>query len=159
GHAVGRRCYRPEQVSVMPADSGSLVVQSASFSGSVGETELMDEKSGRTSRVFHRPTGDVLRAGQRVIVRVVALVLWGLALYGCRWAVGDATEPQLAVKNVTSWAMPADGAKIPTPRAVHVGLEQEIFVLDNAGRVLVYNSDGKLLRHWWMPDYAEGKPE
>jgi DNA-binding beta-propeller fold protein YncE len=40
-----------------------------------------------------------------------------------------------------------------------VGLQQELFVLDNAGRVLVYDLDGHLLRQWWMPDYSVGKPE
>ncbi len=48
---------------------------------------------------------------------------------------------------------------MPAPRAVHVGLKQEIFVLDNAGRVLVYDAEGTLLRQWWMPDYDVGKPE
>src|SRR5262249_46837441 len=60
---------------------------------------------------------------------------------------------------VKSWSMPAEDVKIPTPRAVHVGLNQEVFVLDNAGRVLVYDGDGNLLRQWWMPDYSVGKPE
>ncbi len=32
-------------------------------------------------------------------------------------------------------------------------------MLDNVGRVLVYDPDGKLLRQWWMPDYSVGKPE
>jgi ABC-type multidrug transport system ATPase subunit len=52
GHVAGRRCYRPEQVSVTPADSSALVVQSAAFSGSVGETELLDESSGRRRHVL-----------------------------------------------------------------------------------------------------------
>ncbi len=159
GHAAGRRCYRPEQVSVLPAETGPLVVHSAAFSGSVGETELIDERSGQTRHVFHRPPGDVLRAGQRVAVHVVALLLLCLALAGCNTAAGDGADPKLEVRSVTSWAMPAEGVKMPAPRAVHVGLTQEIFVLDNAGRVLVYDSDGKLHRQWWMPDYAEGRPE
>jgi ABC-type sulfate/molybdate transport systems ATPase subunit len=91
GHAVGRRCYRPEQVSVMPADSSALVVQSAAFSGSVGETEFLDEVSGRRHHVFHRPAADLLQAGQRVIVKVVALLLLCLAIAGC------------LSKSLTSW--------------------------------------------------------
>jgi ABC-type multidrug transport system ATPase subunit/sugar lactone lactonase YvrE len=159
GHAAGRRCYRPEQVSVAPADSSALVVQSAVFSGSVGETEFLDERSGRRGRVFHRPAGDVLQAGQRVVVKVVALLLICFALAGCTSAAGGPAEPALAVSKVLSWSMPADGVRIPTPRAVHVGLKQEVFVLDNAGRVLVYDAEGKLQRQWWMPDYSVGKPE
>lgn len=156
GHARGRRCYRPEQVGIAPADSGTLVVLSAAFSGSLEEVELLDERDGTTRRVFHRPTSAILQAGQRVIVKVVALLLMCAFLAGC----GEASaEPQLAVRNVTSWAIPAEGVKIPTPRAVHVGLHQEVFVLDNAGRVLVYDAGGNLLRQWWMPEYSVGKPE
>jgi ABC-type multidrug transport system ATPase subunit/sugar lactone lactonase YvrE len=159
GHAAGRRCYRPEQLSITPAETGPLVVQSAVFSGSVGETELLDERSGRARHVFHRPAGDVLRTGQRVAVHVVALLLMCLSLAGCNSAAGDGAEPELEIRSSMSWAMPAEGVKMPSPRAVHVGLKQEIFVLDNAGRVLVYDSEGKLHRQWWMPDYAEGRPE
>jgi ABC-type multidrug transport system ATPase subunit len=159
GHAVGRHCYRPEQVSVSPAESSALVVKSAVFSGSVGETEFLDERSGRTGRVFHRPAGDVLRAGQRVLVKVVALFLLCLSVAGCTSAAGGAGEAALVPSKILSWSMPADGVRIPTPRAVHVGLQQEIFVLDNAGRVLVYDAEGKLQRQWWMPDYSVGKPE
>src|SRR5207302_2549106 len=57
GHAAGRRCYRPEQVSVAVAESSPLVVQSAAFSGSVGEIEVLDERSRNSRRIFHRPAG------------------------------------------------------------------------------------------------------
>lgn len=32
-------------------------------------------------------------------------------------------------------------------------------MLDNAGRVLVFDAAGKILRQWWMPEYSVGKPE
>ena len=156
GHAAGRRCYRPEELSVLAADSSSLVVQSAAFSGSVAEVELRDERSGQTRRVFHRPAAAKLHAGQRVLLKVMLLVLATLLLAGCTQAVA---EPQLTVRTVNSWMLPAEGAKVPKPRALHVGLKQELFVLDNVGRVLVYDPDGHLLRQWWMPDYSVGKPE
>jgi len=156
GHTASRRCYRPEEVSVAPVDASPLVVQTAAFSGSVGELEVLDERSGQTHQLFHRPVAGALRAGQRVAVRVMGLLLLALLLAGCTQA---SAEPQLPVRTVNSWAMPAEGVKIPTPRAVHVGLKQEIFVLDNAGRVLVYDAEGKLLRQWWMPEYSVGKPE
>jgi DNA-binding beta-propeller fold protein YncE len=54
--------------------------------------------------------------------------------------------------------LPADGPSIPSPRAVH-SADDELFVLDKAGRVLVYNENGELQRQWWMPDYSIGKPE
>ena len=156
GHVAKRRCYRPEEVGVSAAESSSLVVQSAAFSGSVAELELLDERSGQTRRFFHRPAAARLRAGQRVMLKILMLGLASLLLAGCTQA---AAEPQLAVRTVNSWMLPAEGAKIPKPRAVHVGLKQELFVLDNAGRVLVYDPDGRLLRHWWMPEYSVGKPE
>ena len=156
GHSAGRRCYRPEEVGVSPSESSSLVVQSAAFSGSVADLEFLDERSGQTRRVFHRPAAARLRAGQRVLLKVIMLFVATLLLAGCTQA---AAEPQLAVRTVNSWMLPAEGVKIPRPRAVHVGLKQELFVLDNAGRVLVYDLDGHLLRQWWMPDYSVGKPE
>ena len=138
------------------AESSSLVVQSAAFSGSVAEVELLDERSGQTRRVFHRPATARLSAGQRVLLKILMLVLATVLLAGCTPA---SAEPQLAVRTVNNWMLPAEGVKIPRPRALHVGLKQELFVLDNAGRVLVYDPDGQLLRQWWMPDYSVGKPE
>jgi ABC-type multidrug transport system ATPase subunit/sugar lactone lactonase YvrE len=156
GHTAGRRCYRPEEVAAQPATDSPLVVKSTSFSGSVAELELLDERTGNTQRVFHRPAGNLLAAGQRVVLHVVALLLVALFLAGCTSA---SAEPQLSVRTTNSWMLPAEEAKIPTPRALHVGRHEELFVLDNAGRVLVYDLAGKLLRQWWMPDYSVGKPE
>ncbi|HEY2250550.1 MAG TPA: ATP-binding cassette domain-containing protein, partial [Planctomycetaceae bacterium] len=156
GHTGDRRCYRPEEVGVSAAESSSLVVQSTAFSGSVAELELLDERSGETRRLFHRPAADRLHAGQRVSLKVLLVLFAVMFLAGCTQA---AAEPQLTVRTVNSWMLPAEGMKIPKPRALHVGLKDELFVLDNAGRVLVYDLDGKLLRQWWMPDYSVGKPE
>ena len=44
GHTASRRCYRPEEVSVATVDSSPLVVQTANFSGSVGELEVLDRE-------------------------------------------------------------------------------------------------------------------
>lgn len=55
--------------------------------------------------------------------------------------------------------VPSEGPKVPAPRAVHATVKNELFVLDNAGRVLVYDQQGKLLRKWFMPEYSVGKPE
>ncbi len=156
GHAAGRRSYRPEQVRISAVASSPLIVRAAVFAGSVGEVELLDERSGMIQRVYHRPANDDLRTGHRVAVHVIALLWLCLFAIGCSHA---AAEPTLDVRSFTSWTLPAEGPKIPAPRAVHVGLKQEVFVLDNAGRVLVYDTAGKLLRQWWMPDYADGKPE
>lgn len=84
------------------------------------------------------------------------LLLACLLLAGCGSA---SAEPQLPVRTVAMWAIPAEGVKAPSPRAAHVGRKRELFVLDNAGRVLVYDRDGNLLRQWWMPEYSAGRPE
>jgi ABC-type multidrug transport system ATPase subunit len=156
GCAPDRRCYRPEQIVAKPAADSPLIVQSAAFSGSLGELELLDERTGRKEWVFHRPAGSLLQAGQRIALHVVALVLAALFLAGCGSA---SAEPQLSVRTTNSWMLLAEDTRIPTPRAIHVGLHEELFVIDNAGRVLVYDLAGNLLRRWWMPDYSVGKPE
>jgi DNA-binding beta-propeller fold protein YncE len=45
------------------------------------------------------------------------------------------------------------------PRAVHVGPENEIYVLDDSGRVIVLGDNGVVLRQWRMPDNSIGNPE
>jgi DNA-binding beta-propeller fold protein YncE len=49
--------------------------------------------------------------------------------------------------------------KIPAPRGVGIGHGNRLLLLDSVGRVLVYAPDGKLERHWWMPEYDVGRPE
>lgn len=70
GHTPGRRCYRPEELTVTAVTSSPLIVHAAVFSGSFGELEIRDERSGTSQRVFHRPAADVFHPGQRVWVTV-----------------------------------------------------------------------------------------
>jgi sugar lactone lactonase YvrE len=58
-----------------------------------------------------------------------------------------------------TWTLPAEGASLPTPRSVAIGNDNEIAVLDTAGRVLIYDGDGVLKRKWHMLDVSVGKPE
>jgi sugar lactone lactonase YvrE len=89
--------------------------------------------------------------------RCIALaMLLALAGFGCTRGTGVAT---IAVRDWRSWPLPPEGASLPTPRSVAVGLRDEIAVLDTAGRVLIYNADGALLRQWKMLDVSVGKPE
>ena len=48
---------------------------------------------------------------------------------------------------------------VPAPRSVNVGPDDELYVLDNAGRVLVYDANNELIRQWKMPESDVGKPE
>lgn len=67
--------------------------------------------------------------------------------------------PQLAVRSVAAWQMPPMGAHLPGPRSVAIGLRDEVVVLDNGGRVLVFSPEGELRREWMMPEYDVGRPE
>ena len=58
-----------------------------------------------------------------------------------------------------SWKVPASGRFLPAPRGLYSDADDNVFVLDDAGRVLVYNSQGKLTQQWEMPEFAVGKPE
>jgi ABC-type sulfate/molybdate transport systems ATPase subunit len=58
------RCFRPEQIEIVPGDAGEFAVNTASFRGAVEEVEI----AGRA--FFHRPPMARLRAGARVSVRL-----------------------------------------------------------------------------------------
>lgn len=147
---------RPERLDCQLAPESPLVVTDSRSAGTVAEVELLDERSGARRRFFHRPAGALPRRGERIALRILAL------LFCCVFAIGCAESnaaPSLPVKHFVNWVLPAEGASIPPPRAVHATDNGELYVLDKAGRVLVYNESEELLRQWWMPDYSIGKPE
>ena len=77
-------------------------------------------------------------------------------------SVGCESEdgPVLVVKSVKYISMPNDGARIPAPRGMFAATDyDELYVLDNAGRVLVYNGSGEISRQWRMPESDVGRPE
>ena len=39
------------------------------------------------------------------------------------------------------------------------GPDDLLYVLDDAGRIMVYGPDSKLVKQWWMPEYKIGRPE
>jgi len=67
--------------------------------------------------------------------------------------------PVLNVLAFHAWTMPPDGALIPGPRSMTIGPGSELYVLDNAGRVLVFDGHGHEMRRWPMPDSSVGKAE
>lgn len=94
-----------------------------------------------------------LPGGWHVLCCFAYCLLW---IAGCQSAT---SENSLPVRSEEYWNVPPEGIKVPAPRGILAGPNDETFVLDNAGRVLVYGSDGKVARKWWMPEYSVGKPE
>jgi iron(III) transport system ATP-binding protein len=79
-----------------------------------------------------------------------------LILAGCD---RSGRAPTLAVKSWHAWMLPPEGPVQPTPRSLTTGPNNEVAVLDTAGRVIIYDANGTLLRQWKMLDVQFGKPE
>ena len=79
-----------------------------------------------------------------------------MLLTGC---ISENTEPEFFVSRFDSWKVPASGQFLPAPRGLYSDADDNVFVLDDAGRVLVYNSEGRITQQWEMPEFAAGKPE
>ncbi|MBN1808221.1 MAG: ATP-binding cassette domain-containing protein [Planctomycetes bacterium] len=149
------KCLRPEQLSVEPDDAGEYLVEESSFQGAVASVLLKDPRDGGTKNIWHRPAGDLLCRGMRATLKVFSMLVIAL-LFGC-W--GPPPEWELGVREVNYWNMPPEGPKIPAPRDVAMGAGGEAYVLDTAGRVLVFDTSGRLAGKWWMPEYDVGKAE
>lgn len=89
------------------------------------------------------------------IEAVVATALWLVLLSGCQEAATDI----LRISDFSAWKVPADGTRIPAPRALYADSNDTVYALDDAGRVLIYSPDGEILQTWHMPDYEAGRPE
>ena len=84
------------------------------------------------------------------------LLLMLLATVGCAERSAD---PELRFSRFDAWKIPPNGQHLPAPRALYSSEQDVVYVLDDAGRVLLYSSDGKLINQWFMPDYSIGRPE
>ncbi len=121
-------------------------------------------ESARTDRLcarFSRSVSGFCSTGTLVSHWGARFAFWTLLVAICIGAGcdGGASGHQLTVRELRHWLLPPDGARVPAPRAVHAAKNGELYVLDNAGRVLVFDSQGKLRREWRMPEYSIGKPE
>jgi iron(III) transport system ATP-binding protein len=79
-----------------------------------------------------------------------------LFLAGCG---GTSSDPEFVVAKFDTWKIPSHGHFLPAPRGLYSDESDTVFVLDNAGRVLVYSREGVLIQQWDMPESAAGKPE
>ena len=153
-------CVRPEQLSICPDDDGLFLIEQSRFSGSHAQAELLEPDSGTRRTFYHRPAVTQLDAGMKVLLRVTLACLMMVAMLGlpgCWSASSD--EPELQVVDARHYSLPAEGAMLPAPRGMTFSPEGELFVLDNAGRIVVYDPEGAFARQWWMPEYDVGKPE
>jgi DNA-binding beta-propeller fold protein YncE len=149
------RCYRPEQLAIWATPDGPYTVEDSRFAGAFAEVTLRDERSSKSRRLYHRPSGPGLTKGLRVALRVIAMLLVCLLASAC----DERDQPKLNVRDIHYWSMPPKGAMIPAPRSVTVGPHNEVLVLDKGGRVLVFNLSGEILKKWNMPDARIGNPE
>jgi iron(III) transport system ATP-binding protein len=69
------------------------------------------------------------------------------------------TDPELSFSKFDTWKVPASGSFLPAPRGLYADENDTVYVLDDAGRVLVYDKTGKLTKQWEMPEFSAGKPE
>jgi sugar lactone lactonase YvrE len=154
------RSVRPERLQIQPAAEGHIEIERIRFAGGISEADLVNVQTRQRRTFFHRPAIQSLRPGQRVAIEVLTfclLLLLGTTFSGCRESAGQ--DHLLAFRQVDHANLPSEGAMLPAPRGLTFNAQGELFVLDNAGRVLVYDAQGKLARQWWMPEYSAGKPE
>jgi len=79
-----------------------------------------------------------------------------LLVTGCGTSTAD---PEFPITKFDTWKVPSSGRFLPAPRGLYSDEDDNVFVLDDAGRVLVYSSQGQLIQQWEMPEFAAGKPE
>lgn len=146
---------RPERILIEPEESGRCVVEDVRFGGSLEEVRLRTLSRNLEGTFYHRPPRPRLARGMTVAIRL--LLIWILCSFGpgCQSSTGHTLE----IKQNRAWNLTPVKGFLPAPRGTHVATSDELFVLDNAGRVLVYDRERKLNRHWFMPEYDIGMPE
>ncbi len=84
------------------------------------------------------------------------LLLLGLMqIVGC----GHSNGLEFVPRQVFRKSIPSAGNTIPAPRAVTTSPDDTLYLLDNAGRVLVFDRKGDPIRQWNMPESDIGNPE
>ncbi len=142
---------RPERLSIAVGD-GPFSITATRFHGAFAETEVT-ALDGTARTFLHRP------ATRPPLHKRCRLALLIVLLFALLTACQRNTAPVLEVKSWHAWMLPADDAKQPTPRSMATGPHDEVAVMDTAGRILIYDASGTLLRQWKMLDVQFGKPE
>lgn len=146
---------RPEQLVIETSPEGECQVEQTRFGGSLSTTTLTSP-SGDQRTFYHRPAQPDIAPGMTAIVRVCLALLIALCGTGC---TVETDGPLLRYESAQHRALPSEGVMLPAPRGMTFSPSGELFILDNAGRVVVEDAEGTVLRKWWMPEYDVGKPE
>lgn len=94
--------------------------------------------------------------GRMTVLAWLGIILTCLSVAGCGH---ENEDPELPVSRFDSWKVPSSGRFLPAPRGLYADEKDNVYVLDDAGRVLIYNSQGKVIQQWEMPEFSAGKPE
>jgi len=159
-----QQSFRPEQFELVEAvgtaSQHALEVLKSSHVGSHQETIVSSNSEDQVRTIYHRTASTKLAPGMLVTLRMITncLLLWVLLLFsGCRESAGN--EATISVSDVNQFLLPAEGAMLPAARGMTHSPDGDLYILDNVGRALRYDSEGKLIHKWWMPDYDIGRPE
>ncbi len=139
-------------------EDGNALVKTVEILGGMSAVELVNRSSGQSRRWLVSGALSRLQSGAWVNLRRcwhALLIAWLLCLSGC---VRTPANPTLVGTEIGEWVLPAEGIRVPGPRALHATRDR-LLVLDNVGRVLAYGFDGTLQSQWWMPEYSVGRPE
>ncbi len=151
----GPLALRPERLRIEAVGESPIVVEETRFSGAYAEVDLRNERTGSRRRMVHRPVAGALRRGMRVALGATLGLLLAVSA-GC---TVQSAEAKLPVKPVRVESLPVEDGFLPAPRSMDIGPDGQLYVLDDAGRVIIYAADGSLVRTWWMPEYSVGRPE
>lgn len=153
---------RPEKITAEVVDgkpSPAAPVGLVESSARAGNSEVVTLRHpGGERRTFHvRAEAGRIPVGAKVLLRALVACLVAVCLPGC--SSDSSAEPEIKVSKIDSWALPNEGPKIPAPRGLHIAPNGDLMVLDDAGRLMVYDPNNQLKHTWWMPEYSVGRPE
>lgn len=149
-------CYRPEQLQLQTKEDGNFIVAEHRRCGSVIESSLTHTRNKSSRRVHHIPKEKLPKVGSTV--QLIKLTLFML-LFSFFVSCDEDKVELLEFTSETHFNLPAAGKKIPAPRSVAMGKNNELYILDNAGRVVVTTFTGQVIRQWNMPESSVGNPE
>lgn len=151
---------RPEHLRIesTPSSTGDLTIEALTHAGPVTQALIKHQPTGATKHFVCASHEKSLSVGARIALRLCMMTLVTL-LCLTQVSCDSKDQPNLPVTVGDYWSMPSVGPMMPAPRGVAIGADNQIIVLDNAGRVIIFDTSGQILQKWFMPEYDVGKPE